>query len=145
MTFSQALITVFTATVGTLGFSLLFSVPRKRLVYATLSGTTSIVAYLVAGMFFESELICNLIGMVAATTYVEIMARVTKCPVTLYLIPSTVPLIPGGGLYYTMYYIVDGNIPLATEKAKATLLAALGISMGILFVSLVFNLLFSHK
>ena len=118
MTFLDALVTVLTATIGTLGFSLLFSVPRRRLFYATFSGTVSIVGYLVAGMFSDSELVCNLIGMVAAATYVEIMARVTRCPVTLYLIPSTVPLIPGGGLYYTMFYIVEGNVGLAAAKGK---------------------------
>ena len=61
MNFLDALVTVLTATIGTLGFSLLFSVPRRRLIYATLGGTVSITAYLLAGLFLESELLCNFI------------------------------------------------------------------------------------
>lgn len=141
----QAVVPIVTASVGTLGFSMLFSVPWRHLATATLGGTVAIVMYLSAGLFTDSVFLCNLIAMVFATAYVETMARVKKCPVTLYLIPSVVPLVPGGGLYYTMYYMVDGNWDEVLARGKATLLAALGISMGILIVSVITDLIFSSS
>ena len=139
--FEQAMIPVLTASIGTLGFSMLFSVPWRHLIYSVLGGTVAIVMYLIAGLFTDDVFLMNLIAMMFATAYVEIMARVRKCPVTLYLIPSVVPLVPGSGLYYTMYHMVDGDWNEVIARGKDTLLAALGISMGILIVSVFTDML----
>ena len=41
------------------------------------------------------------VASVVLTIYAEILARVVKCPATLFLVTAAVPLIPGGSLYNT--------------------------------------------
>ncbi|HAZ20187.1 MAG TPA: threonine/serine exporter [Clostridiales bacterium] len=141
----QAMIPFLTATLGTLGFALLFSVPKRHLAFAVLGGSMAILAYLGATLIWTDLFLCNMMAMMVSATYAEIMARVTKCPVTLYLIPSIVPLVPGGGLYYTMFYLVDGNKEAAMIMGEKTLLTALGISVGILIISIVTQFIYALK
>ncbi len=91
-----------------------------------------------------SLLLQNLIPATIVTLYAELLARLVKAPATVFLIPSIIPLVPGGRLYYTMRAIVDGNEIKAKIFAKQTLVIALGIAVGIVIVSLVFYHI-SHK
>ena len=67
-----------------------------------------------------------------------------KAPATVFLIPSIIPLVPGGRLYYTMRAIVDGDADSAKIYAMETIVIALGIAVGIVVISLVFYHI-SHK
>ena len=78
------------------------------------------------------------------TLYAEVLARVVKAPATVFLIPSIIPLVPGGRLYYTMRAIVDGDADNAKSYAMETIVIALGIAVGIVVISLVFYHI-SHK
>ena len=67
--------------------------------------------------------------------YAEIMARVCKVPVTLFLTTAVLPLVPGGGMYYTMEYCVQGEMQLFAETGLHTLALAGAIALGIMLVS----------
>ena len=60
------------------------------------------------------------------------MARIKKSPATIFLVPSTIPLIPGGVLYQTMEFMVKGESELAMQAGKRTLLLAAGIALGMM-------------
>ena len=91
-----------------------------------------------------SLLLQNLITAAVVTFYAEVLARIVKAPATVFLIPSIIPLVPGGRLYYTMRAIVDGEGNDARVYAMETLVIALGIAVGIVVVSLIFYHI-SHK
>lgn len=91
-----------------------------------------------------SLLLQNLIPAAVVTFYAEVLARIVKAPATVFLIPSIIPLVPGGRLYYTMRAIVDGEGNDARVYAMETLVIALGIAVGIVVVSLIFYHI-SHK
>ena len=55
--------------------------------------------------------------------------------ITVYLVISYIPLVPGGGAYYTMEYLVGGETQLAMETGIHTLFVAGAIAMGIVLVS----------
>lgn len=80
----------------------------------------------------------NLVPAIVGTLYAEIIARIVKAPATVFLIPAVIPLTPGGTLYYTMSAIVDGDMAKAQEQGGITLLVALGIAVGIVFISVIF-------
>ncbi|MNO98746.1 hypothetical protein D3C76_905000 [compost metagenome] len=58
-----------------------------------------------------------------------------KTPVTTFVICALIPLVPGGGMYYTMYEVVQGNIDKALSLGLETLASAGALALGIIFVS----------
>ena len=131
----NAAVMLITAALSTLGFSILFYVHPRRLLVATLGGLLTTAAYLLAGHLLDGELLPNLIGALVGAGYSEIMARVTKVPVPVYMVPCVIPLVPGSGLYGTMFNFVTGNYPAAAEAGLRTLQIALGIAGGIVIAS----------
>ena len=106
----NAAVMLITAALSTLGFSILFYVHPRRLLVATLGGLLTTAAYLLAGHFLDGELLPNLIGALVGAGYSEIMARVTKVPVPVYMVPCVIPLVPGVGLYRTMLCLVQNDL-----------------------------------
>ena len=49
--------------------------------------------------------------------------------------PSLIPLIPGGALYYTMNYALNEQWPAFAAKAIYTLELALSLALGIIAVT----------
>lgn len=95
---------------GSMGFALLFQVRRGKLLLASLGGLLAWAVYLALGPVISSDVPRFFIASVVLTIYGEILARVVKCPATLFLVTAAVPLIPGGSLYHTMRYFVEGGL-----------------------------------
>ena len=79
--------------------------------------------------------LAGFIATVAITVYSEIMARIHKVPVTGYLLIALLPMVPGGGIYYTMEYCIAGNTQMFLETGLHTLGIAGALALGILLVS----------
>lgn len=138
------MVMIVTAAAGTLGYCLLINVKRNKIVYGCLGGVVSTFLYCVCVEAGLTPLLQNLIPAAVVTLYAEVLARVIKAPATVFLIPSIIPLVPGGRLYYTMRAIVDGDADSAKIYAMETIVIALGIAVGIVVISLVFYHI-SHK
>lgn len=142
--FEKYVVMILTAAVGTLGYCLLINVRRNKIVYGCLGGVVSTFLYCACVEAGLTPLLQNLIPAAVVTLYAEVLARVIKAPATVFLIPSIIPLVPGGRLYYTMRAIVDGDADSAKIYAMETIVIALGIAVGIVVISLVFYHI-SHK
>jgi uncharacterized membrane protein YjjB (DUF3815 family) len=125
---------LITAALSTLGFTILFYTHPRRLPVATLGGLLTTGVYLLVGHFIGGELFPNMLAALAGAGYSEIMARVTKVPVPVYMVPCVIPLVPGSGLYSTMFSFVTGDYAAATAGMR-TLRIALGIAGGIVIAS----------
>lgn len=75
----------------------------------------------------------------------EISARVLKAPVLVFLVCGIIPLVPGGGMFYTMLETLKGNIDKALSLGCNTLMLAGSIATGIVLVSSFTKLYFSIK
>lgn len=118
-------------TFGSLAFALIFNIRGKRLLAASIGGLLCCSLYALLGLFMESEpAICFIVSM-AISIYSEILSRVLKTPTTTFIIPSLIPLIPGGSLYYTMSSAFDGNFDIFLTNAISTLLLALALALGV--------------
>lgn len=131
--------------VGAIGFSVLFGVHPKRLFFATLAGMICTSAYMLVedlapNMGFGWLFLASFVGGAACTIYAEVMARVLKTPATVYLIPGLIPMVPGGSLYYTMAFLVQGDRDIAAQKGIDTLCVCLGISAGIVVMSVLWQI-----
>ena len=72
---------------------------------------------------------------VAIALYSEGMARLHKSPVTIYLVVSFLPLVPGSKIYYTMEYGMAGDTARFLQTGLETCKIAGAIVAGIALVS----------
>ena len=103
---------ILAAAVGTVAFSLLFSVPRIYYPYCGLIGGVGWLIYCgLEGLLSIAE--ATFFAAVGVIFLSRLFAVWERCPVTLFLIPGIFPLVPGAGVYWTSYYIVMGKLDLA--------------------------------
>lgn len=128
----KVLIELLTAFAGALGFSVLFNIKKDKLFLAAFGGFLGWAVYLLCSLFVKQEAIRYLIASMIVTVYAETMARRKRTPATIFVVPGIVPMVPGGSLYYTMRYMVEGNQEAFRHQSIHTLLLAGAIAGGIL-------------
>ena len=131
----QILIQLVTAFIGSLGFGLLFGLRMKHVFWAALGGMIAWGIYLGVYALIPELFLANLCASVFAVTYAELMAHLRKCPATLFVVTGVVPMVPGGTLYRTMDFAVNGDLETAAVYGHKTLIVALAIAAGISFVT----------
>ncbi len=126
---------LLSAWVMTLGFGLYFN---QRICHALIA---SVVGFLTWGVYLlfmpltENIFILSSIATAFAGLVAEIAARILKIPASSFLTVAVVVLIPGRTLYYTLYHAIAGNLHMAWKLAGDTVLVVMGISTGIVFIS----------
>lgn len=128
-------ITLISAMLGSVGFAILFYTKPKRLPWAALGGLLTCAVYLLFRHWAGGELIPNLVAAFVGSVFSEVTARLTKAPVPVYLVPCTIPLVPGGMLYETMSRFVGGAYAQAGRYGLLALEVAVGIAAGIIAAS----------
>ena len=124
---------VFAAAVGTIAFSVLFSVPRAYYPYCGLIGGAGWIVYCLLTPAASSPE-ATFFAAVVVIFLSRLFAVWERCPVTLFLIPGIFPLVPGAGVYWTAYYIVTNELKLASETGFTALKVAVAIVLGIVLV-----------
>jgi len=79
-------------------------------------------------------------GALAVAIYSEISAIVRHCPTTVFLICGIIPLVPGGGIFWTAYYLVSEQLSLAATTGFTALKVAIAIAGGIILAGMLPNL-----
>lgn len=93
------------AFLGTVAFSVLFSVPKEHYpLCGTIGGLGWLICWICTNPFHMSAVTGSFIATVFIVTASRIGSTVRKCPVTLFLIAGIFPLVPGIGIYRTVYY-----------------------------------------
>ena len=131
----SAFVQILTGTLGTLGFTILFHIRGRKLLFSALGGMLSWAVFLAFEPLYASEAVRYLISAATITLYAEILARVEKTPTTTFLVPSFIPLIPGGAVYYTMNYALNQQWDIFAKQAFYTLQLALSLAVGIIGVT----------
>ena len=52
-------------------------------------------------------------------------------PATIFIMPPLIILVPGGGMYYTMSYLIQDNMDMFLREAVNTFSIAIALSLGI--------------
>ena len=132
------------AFVGTVGFSALFGAPRRYYLYCGLAGMAGWAVYLLVAMG-HSVVGAAFFAALAVATISHIMAKICRCPVTVFLICGIIPLVPGGGIFWTAYYIVTKQLRMAAATGFVALKVTIAIAGGIILASGIINKLFIRK
>ncbi len=129
------LIQIAISFLASLGFGIIFNIKGKNLIFASIGGAISWFSYLYLKENNIGDILSLFISSILFSIYSEICARLLKTPVTTLVICALIPLVPGSGMYYTMYETISGNISRAVELGLNTLASAGTLALGVIFVS----------
>lgn len=135
----KEIIQLITAFIGSMGFCMLFRLRKGLWLPAAAGGLLCWGFYLTGDHLWGKIFPAAFLASAFAALYAEAAARKLKAPATLFLIPAVVSLVPGGGLYYTMRYAVQGQMELSAMYGSETLQYVLGISCGMCIIWALFT------
>ena len=121
--------------IGCFGFCFILNVRGRLMLLATLGGALGWGVFLLCAPLFPTDILRYLLGTVVVAAYGEIMARVCKVPATSFLLVGLLPFVPGGGIYHTMEYCINGDIDRFIATGIHTLGIAGALALGVLLVS----------
>lgn len=138
------LVPIVSAALGSLSFAMFFGVRSRKLWFSLLGGALNWGLYLLAMKKIGlPATMAYALGAAAGTLYAEILARIVKTPVTVFVITSVIPMVPGGSLYYTMLGLLQGDKATFVDRGLYTLSAAGAMALGIFAATMLFRLLFT--
>lgn len=126
---------ILCAFVGSGGFAVIYNIHGSGILICAFGGALGWLTYLLSAPLLQSSIAQTFAAALVISAYAEIMARIRKCPVTGYLLVAIFPLVPGGGIYYTMEYAIRGEIDAFLASFLHTLGLAGAIAVGVLLVS----------
>lgn len=133
-------IDIISAFFVTMGFALLYNVRKKNLIVASLCGAFSWMVYLTVDGVTDSLVIPYFISGISIALYSELAAPILRTPVTVFLIPGIIPLVPGLTIYRTMEACLFGDIQGFAEGLVNTLKIGGAISIGLILISSFFRI-----
>ncbi len=122
------------AFAASVAFALIFHTPKRALFYNGVVGGIGWIVYRYLLHTYDGVLLAAIIAALIIGTLSAIFGTILKLPTLIIYIPSLIPLVPGGGMYYTMYYLILSEMDLFGAKALETTLIAIALATGI-FVS----------
>ena len=125
-------------------FCFILNTPRRHILFAGLTGAAGWALYLVLEMRLMNTGAATFISGCLVSLCAQLLARFLKTPVTVFVIPGILPLVPGAG----MYHIVDSMLRsdgMTSYYVTQTLVAAGMIAMSIIVVDGLFRLFIKKK
>ena len=112
----RMLIEAFFASVASVGFAMVFNVPKHTLVYCAIGGAITFIArslflHLGIGIEISTFLASTFIGIVALY-----WSRKYLIPRPVYTVASIIPMIPGTYAFTAMISLVDMNTHGVTQQ-----------------------------
>jgi uncharacterized membrane protein YjjB (DUF3815 family) len=125
------------AMLGVWAFAVLFHTPPKYYLACAFTGAVGWVSYLSLTALGCGLAVSTIVSVVILTLMSRAFAVVQKAPATTFLVTGIFPLVPGAGIYYTAYYIIQQDFVTGGAKAVEIFAFAGSIALGILIGSMV--------
>jgi len=120
---------------STVGFCILFHVPKKHIITASFIGGCGWVAYTYFITSGSGSVLACFAGSCVVAVLSDFFSRVFKDAATIFIIPGILPLVPGANMYYTMLAILEGNVEKTASVGTETILMAGAIAVALLVVA----------
>ncbi len=130
------------AFLATVAFAVLFQAPRKSLAVSGVIGAVGWVVFVYVRKDLEySSFYANLFATISLSLLSELAARVFKQPVTVFVIPGIIPIVPGLGMYNGMAQIIENRYDQGMNILLTAGLDASAIALGMMFMTSIFRVL----
>lgn len=130
------------ALVAVMGFGIVLKVPRRFLLWAGIDGAVGWFIYLIVEQITGSMLASTFLGAVGIAVGAHLCARIFKTPVTIFMIPANLTIVPGAGMYRIVYYILRSEHEMSSYYFQQTILAAGMIAVAIFIVNIILEKVF---
>lgn len=124
------------AFVGTVGFAVLFGVPRRQYLAC---GVVAAIGWALYYAIYEYTSLSIVENTFLTSLLVSLVSRLTavvrKCPVTVFLICGLFPMIPGAGVFWTTYYITSRQFLMALNQGMIAVSVTLAIVLAVVLVT----------
>lgn len=127
-------IEVASAAIGTICFCILFCIPKKYFIVCGGIGAAGWLIYRLLLLADLSDFLACLVATIVITLLSRFSAVRTKTPSTIYLLPGILPLIPGGGIYRTVFYLINNDVHSAVNAGLNSISIVGGIVLAIVLV-----------
>jgi uncharacterized membrane protein YjjB (DUF3815 family) len=119
------------AFVATLGFAILFNVPRQSLLACGVTGLMGYVARSLALSLGLAPAAAALSGAALVALLSEIFAYRFRLPATVFIVTGFIPLVPGVAATRAMIQLISGDYARGWQNATSAALTAGAIAAGI--------------
>ncbi len=126
---------------STVGFCILFHVPKKHIVSASFVGACGWVTYTYLVSSGTGSVMACFAGSLMVALLSDLFSRAFKEAATIFIIPGILPLVPGANMYHTMLAILHSNAEETASIGTETLLMAGSIAVALLVVASIVKLL----
>lgn len=133
------------AFLATLGYSIVFNVPKRFIPLAALGGALGWMGYIGFGLNYDAPVTAAFIGATIVGIWGEVLSVKVKDIVTVFIIPGIVPLVPGAGMYFTMLAVIEKDFELAATTGSESLFVAGAIASALILVSSISRLFRGRK
>ena len=131
--------------VATVFFAILFSAPRRAILFSALIASTGWLICDLVKLPTGNEYLGIFVGMLFVSVLSELGARHYKVPSIIIFFPAVIPFIPGLGIYNSMFYLVTKNFDMFIPTLVQTLLTAACIAVAMAVVNSFFTLKSNRK
>ncbi|MBP8683284.1 MAG: threonine/serine exporter family protein [Trichococcus sp.] len=140
MTVLQILLEMVVAFVAVFFIAVTLEAPKRTLRYGAMAGGLGWGVYLV-GLLFMDIVAATFMASLFIAWIAHLFARYLKTPVTIYFIPAFITLVPGAGVYQSVYSFINKEYALAQQHLVLTLQISGAIALAIFIVDSLFGLL----
>lgn len=127
---------VISAT-ATCCFAVLFNAPGRVLLSAGVAGGLGWATFVwLRYSIFLSSINANLVAAVVIALAAEIFARREKKPVTMYVVPALLVLVPGYSIFRAMNMFLNDHVPEGLAILLRAVTEASAIAVGIVIVGI---------
>lgn len=145
MSLWEIVLQVVSAFVGVVTLAVLFQVPKRYLLLTGVTGAVGWFVQLTMTELLENQVFVAFLAAFSVAVVSQIFARISKAPVTLYLVTGILPLVPGIGMYRTVHYLLQGNNKETSHYFAYTLQVAGMIALAIFVVDSFFKVVFQRQ
>lgn len=139
------IVQVLGAFLGVISVTILYGIEKKYMPVCGFIGAVGWLIYLLWGTISTSASIRTYVAALVVSLMAHSCARIFKAPVTIYLIPGILPLVPGIGMYRTVYNLIRGETVTAGYYFSETMKIAGVIALAIFCMDTVFRLIFKPR
>ena len=139
MTVLQILLEMVVAFVAVFFIAVTLEAPKRTLRYGAMAGGLGWGVYLV-GLLFIDIVAATFMASLFIAWIAHLFARYLKTPVTIYFIPAFITLVPGAGVYQSVYSFINKEYALAQQHLVLTLQISGAIALAIFIVDSLFGL-----
>lgn len=120
-------------------FGILFNIKGKYLIIAGVGGSIGWFLYKFCVQISLGESFSLFIASIGFSIYCESCARLYKTPSTILSVCCLIPLVPGYGIYNTLYAFLIKDYIQAIDYGVSTISNACSLALGIILISTIYR------